>query len=275
MLLGTLIVLLVLCVPMRAISSSLNVAVSIAPQRFVVKGIGGDMVRVLVLVPPNAEPHSYEPTPRQINLLSKATIYFSEGIGMESSWLGRFKSVNPKLAVVPMDAGVRRIPLPHGGYDPHVWISTGNMKIMATNVLKALVGVAPSHAPEFRRNYGAFLEKVDEVKHRLKDMLAVCRSRAFVAFHPAWGYFAREFGFKQIPIEIEGREPTPLELASLVQEAKKAGVKVVLVEPQYSSRIAQVVAEEIGARVVKIDPLAEDWDRAMLGLGKVLREQCQ
>ncbi len=267
--------LLLFLTPAPASSSPINVAVSIAPQRFVVKGIGKDLVSVMVLVPPGAEPHSYEPTPRQMKLLSRATIYFTVGVEMEKSWLHRFKSVNPGLEVVDMDAGVKRIPLPRGGYDPHVWLSTWNIRVLASNALKALVRVDGAHAREFRRNYRAFLERVDEVERSLKQMLGNCRLRTFVAFHPAWSYFARQFGFTQLSIQVEGREPTPLEMVSLVRRAKRDGAKVVLVEPQFSSRTAQVVAGEVGARVVRMDPLSDDWEGMMLRLGRVLKEQCR
>ena len=258
-----------------AAARSLVVAVSIAPQRFVVEKIAGDLVDVLVVVPAGAEPHSYEPSPRQMVAISRSRAYFTIGIGLERVWVERFKSINPSLEVIPMDWGVDRLYLPHGGYDPHVWMSTGNMRVMAANTLKALSRLDPAHARRFKAGYRALLRRIGEVEKVLKGTLGRCQGRAFVAMHPAWGYFANQFGMEQLPVEVEGRRPTTGELLALVNRAKRLQVRVVLVEPQFYSRPARVLAHEIGARVVTLDPLDPHWDSMMLELGRVMERACR
>ena len=258
-----------------AFAAPLTVAVSIAPQEFVVKGIGGDLVQVLVLVPPGAEPHSYEPSPRQMARLSGARLYLTIGVEMERTWIDKFKGVNPHMPVLSMDRGVNRLVLPRGGYDPHVWLSTKNMRVMAANTLKALVELDPSQKTRFKKGYSKVLGRIGVVEKTLGKELGRCEGKAFVAMHPAWGYFARQFGLKQLAVEKEGRKPTAGELLSLVKMAGRLGVQVVLVEPQFSSRVARVLAKEIGARVVVLDPLDPQWDRGMLKLGGVMREVCR
>jgi zinc transport system substrate-binding protein len=80
-----------------------------------------------------------------------------------------------------------------------------------------------------------------------------------VVFHPSWGYFAADYGLNMITIEIEGKEPSAQDLAKLVDLAKEKHVKVIFVQPQFSTRSAQAVAEEIGGEVVAVDPLAKDY----------------
>ena len=80
-----------------------------------------------------------------------------------------------------------------------------------------------------------------------------------MVFHPAWGYFARAYGLQQVPIEIEGKNPKPALLKELIVHAREKGIRVVFVQPQFSTKSAEIVAREIGGRVAFADPLAEDW----------------
>jgi len=93
----------------------------------------------------------------------------------------------------------------------------------------------------------------------LKKTFAGKRGLQFIVFHPAWGYFAHAYGLKQVPIEIEGKNPKPAQLKELIQHARHNGVKVVFVQPQFSTQSAEVVAREISGQVAFADPLAEDW----------------
>ena len=80
-----------------------------------------------------------------------------------------------------------------------------------------------------------------------------------MVFHPAWGYFDDAYGLQQVPIEIEGKDPKPAQLKSLIQHARESDIKVIFVQPQFSTKSASVVAREIGGQVVLVDPLAENW----------------
>jgi zinc transport system substrate-binding protein len=93
----------------------------------------------------------------------------------------------------------------------------------------------------------------------LKKLFSDVEGRKFMVFHPAWGYFAHAYGLTQIPVEIEGKEPKPAQLAELIRDARKQGIRVVFVQPQFSSKSAKLVAREIGGRVAVANPLAEAW----------------
>jgi zinc transport system substrate-binding protein len=104
-----------------------------------------------------------------------------------------------------------------------------------------------------------FISRIDQLDRQLKTMFENKNGFRFMVFHPAWGYFARAYGLEQMPIEIEGKNPKPAELQALITHARQNHIKVVFVQPQFSTKSASLVAKEIGGEVVFANPLAEDW----------------
>ena len=273
------------------------VAVSIPPQAYFLKQIAGDRVDVLVMVPSGADAHTYEPKPRQLAALGKAAVYFAVGMDFEQAWLPRFAAASPNMAIVHTDAGIEKMPMvahEHGeeehGHDagkaeeghhheagepdPHVWLSPKLAKVLAASMRDALVKADPAGAADYAAGYEKFAASCDTLAadiHRLFADLPPGEHK-FMVFHPSWGYFARDFGLSQEPIEQLGREPGPKALAALVREAKKDGVKVVFVQPQMSDRQAETIATAIDGRVAAIDPLGEDWPAGLLEAARALRQ---
>jgi zinc transport system substrate-binding protein len=101
--------------------------------------------------------------------------------------------------------------------------------------------------------------RFDTLDQELKQIFAGEKGLQFMVFHPSWGYLAHDYGLKQVPIEIEGKDPKPAQLKELIKHAKEDGIKVVFVQPQFSTKSAKLVASEIGGQVAFADPLAEDW----------------
>jgi zinc transport system substrate-binding protein len=245
----------------------LAVAVSILPQKYFVERIGGEAVRVTVMVPPGADPHSYEPRPRQMTELSASALYLAIGVDFERAWLKRLRSANPALKVVRTDEGVPKRPMPAadghahaaGEPDPHVWLSPALVKVVARNTLQALAAADPAARPDYEARCAQFLQEVDALDGELKTVFAGRRGNQFIVLHPAWGYFADAYGLKQVPIEIEGKDPKPARLADLIRRARQGGITAVFVQPQFSTKAAELVAREIGGQVVAADDLAENW----------------
>ncbi len=284
---------LVLCLA-GAAEAKLLVAVSIPPQKYFAQRIGGEHVDVMVMVPAGAEAHTYEPKPRQLAELEKARLYFAVGMDFERSWLPRFKAANPKLEVVQTDAWIKKIPMVahedhdedeagHAGQahhheagepDPHVWLSPRLAKIQASAMREALHAADPEHARDYEANYEEFAAECDHLEADIKALFADLPpgEHKFMVFHPAWGYFAQDFGLTEIPIEQLGREPGPKALAGLIQEAKEEGVKVIFVQPQFGTRQAETVAQAIGGRVAMADDLAEDWADNLRTVAQALRQ---
>jgi zinc transport system substrate-binding protein len=266
-------------------ASMLKAFVSIPPQRYFVKKIGGNLVDVSVLVPAGASPHNFEPKPRQMAALSQSAVYFAVGIDFEKFWLKRIAAANPKMRVVRTDDGIARIPMvghdhdeagrhPHsnastteagagrdqgGSPDPHVWLSPTLVNIQAAHIRDALVSVDPSRRSTYESNHQAFIREIDKLDAELKTLFAGRRGERFMVFHPSWGYFAEAYGLVQVPVEIEGKEPKAAQLQKLVRYAREHGIKTIFVQPQFSAKSAELLSREIGARIVYADPLAEDW----------------
>ena len=147
----------------------------------------------------------------------------------------------------------------HSGPDPHIWLSPKLVKIQAKTILEALQAADPSHKKAYEANFNSFVTKIDALDQDLKQILAGKKGLQFMVFHPSWGYLAHDYGLKQVPIEIEGKDPKPAQLKELIKHAKEDGIKVVFVQPQFSTKSAKTVASEIGGHVAYADPLAEDW----------------
>ena len=115
------------------------------------------------------------------------------------------------------------------------------------------------HRSVYEANFRAFTAQIDQLDADLKKTFAGKTGVQFMVFHPSWGYFAHAYGLKQVPIEIEGKEPKPAHLKELIQHAREKDIKVIFVQPQFSAKSAKLVAKEINGEVAFVDPLAEDW----------------
>jgi len=247
--------------------SVMPVYVSIVPQKYFVEKIGG--------VQPGASPATYEPKPRQMVALSRTNIYFAIGVPFEKVWLKKIAAANPKMRIVNIQEGIIKIPMephrkhgeePHKGTynrivkDPHIWLSPTLVKIQARNILNALVAMDQANKSVYEAGYKQFIIEIKNLDAELKGIFVGKRKGLeFIVFHPSWGYFAGEYGLKQIPVEIEGKDPKPADLQRLIKHAKKLGVKVIFVQPQFSAASASVIAQAIGGKVAFADPLALNW----------------
>ena len=238
---------------------ALNITVSILPQEYFVERIGGEYVKVNVMVEPGANPATYEPKPGQMVALANASAYFSIGVPFEVAWLPKIQAANLKMKMVDTTQGVERIATNDGGFDPHIWLSPALVKIQSQTIYNALAGLDPAHKDQFKANLDAFLSDIDKLDTQIRATIANTRSKKFIVFHPAWGYFARDYGLEEIPIEVGGQEPSAQELAKLIQQAKSENIKVVFVQPEFNQENAKTIAREIGGKVLSIDPLAPDW----------------
>ena len=253
------------------VSGKMAVFVSIAPQKYFVQQICKELADVQVMVRPGASPATYEPKPRQMAAISKTRIYFSIGVPFEKAWLEKIAATNPDMAVVPTDRGIKKQPIAlyhhhedekqpeHGTLDPHIWLSPPLVMIQARTILKALQETDPIHRSVYENNYRAFMSQLSDLDAEIRTIFSGRSGQQFMVFHPSWGYFAHAYGIKQVPIEIEGKEPKPAQLRELIEHAREDGIKFVFVQPQFSARSAKLIAREISGQVVFADPLAEDW----------------
>jgi zinc transport system substrate-binding protein len=234
---------------------SLKVAVSIAPQQYFVERIGGDKVNVSVMVPAGFNPATYEPRPSQIQALSETQMYVRIGVPFEEAWMDRFAAASEHMLIVDQSQRIERI----DGTDPHVWLSPRLVKVQARTIFDGLVELDPDNESFYRPNLDAFLADLDELDASIEQTLADLESRKFMVFHPAWSYFARDYGLEMIPVQIEGSDPGGAEMADLIRTARESNIKVIFAQPEFSAERAATIAQEMGGEVLLISPLAPDW----------------
>lgn len=269
----------------------LLVAASILPQRYFIERIADQKVQIEIMVPPGANPATYEPKPSQLVSLSRASLYFAIGVPFEKAYLGRFSQINKNMVVVDTSEGISKIPISsihdltnrengkshghehsQGELDPHIWLSPRLVKIQAQNIQRALSSADPQNTKSYQRNLNRFLKELDELDEEIRGKLSETKGKKFMVFHPSWGYFARDYGLDMIPIEVEGSEPSAAELAKIISIAKKEKIRIIIAQPEFPSRSAKVIAQEVGCRVVPISPLAPNWRENLLLLADTLAE---
>jgi zinc transport system substrate-binding protein len=261
----------------------LDVFVSIVPQKYFVEMIGGESVRVSIMVQPGANPATYEPKPRQMVALAKAKAYFTIGVPFETVWLNRISAANPGMTVIHTEAGIEKRIMKdhlhgeeghsvqekeareraerfHGVKDPHIWLSPGLVEAQARNILNGLSRIDPAREASYEKNYKRFISKIHALDAEIKGIFAGKGGRkVFMVFHPAWGYFAQAYGLEQVAVEMEGKEPGPVDLEELIHYAREESIKVIFVQPEFSTKSAETIARAIEGKVVFANPLALDW----------------
>ena len=238
------------------------VFVSILPQKYFVERIGGEQVKVEVMVNPGESPATFNPNPKKMSLLSQAKLYFSIGVPFETIWIERIQSIHSNLQFVPLHDNQNPAndhDHSHGSRDPHIWTSPAKVKVIAKKIKETLVRTEPQKEKYFEANLQAFHDDLDALDGDIREILAGSDNHRFMVFHPAWSYFAEDYGLEQISIEAGGKEPGARSLQKIIEKGKKLGIKVIFVQKQFSLSIAEKIAKMIGATVREMDPLAEDY----------------
>ncbi|MGV8074105.1 MAG: metal ABC transporter solute-binding protein, Zn/Mn family [Syntrophobacteraceae bacterium] len=276
----------------------IKAVVSIVPQKYFVDKIGGSLVDVSVMIQPGMAAERYEPKPKQMVALNESKVYFAIGVPFEDVWLEKITAANRKLLVVHTEVGIEKRWMEdhhhegdshvqkageaessrhissHGVKDPHIWLSPPLVALQARNILDGLLTIDPSHSDVYEANYKNFIVELVDLDLAIRK---VFRPKGlglkFMVFHPTWGYFAEAYGLQQIPVEIEGKEPKAQDLQRLIKLAEETNIKVVFVQPQFSDRSAQTVADAIGGRTLPADGLAQDWAKNLLDVAQLIAKQ--
>ncbi|MFH1727909.1 MAG: zinc ABC transporter substrate-binding protein [Pseudomonadota bacterium] len=254
-------------------NEKLNIVSSILPLEFFIEQIGKDLINSSVMVPKQGNPHSYEPLPSQLKNISKADLYIKigSGIDFELSWIDKLISLNNKMNVCNASKGVKFIEIEneheHGHvherekkrHDPHVWLSPKNAMLIASNIALCMISLDPENQDFYLKNNKNLLLSLKRLDKEIRLQFSEKQGAAFIVFHPAWIYFANEYGLRQIPIEIGGKEPTAKELINIVKLARSKNINKVFVSAQFSETSAKAIAKEINGHVISVNPLAKNY----------------
>lgn len=246
-----------------------NVFVSIIPQKYFIERIAGDHIDVSVMVGAGQSPETYEPSPRQMALLNKSSLYFQIGVPFENIWIDAIKELNPNMKIIACCEELKSIALTghlHDGHvqagnapDPHIWTSPANAKYIALKMKNALQDTFPVYQTEFEDNYIKLINDLDKLDADIRSLLSGLNNRHFIVAHPSWAYYARAYNLVQLPIELNGKEVRAKSLSKLIDIAISQNIKRVFVQKQFNNNSAEILAKEIDADIVELDPLADDY----------------
>lgn len=270
-------------VPVHTVSAnnsfSVNVFVSILPQKYLIERIGGDRVRVSVMVKPGHSPETYEPTPKQMSALHEAHLYFRMAVPFESVWINRIRDLNPDIRIVECCGEIQiRDPARHDheesrasyAIDAHVWTSPKNAIVIAGIIKLALSEFDPESAGYYAENYENLVRDLVMLDVEIRRELADIKIPYFIVSHPSWGHYAETYGLEQISIEQHGTEVRAKELSRLVEFARQWNINTVFVQKQFNTASAKTLAREINAKIIELDPLAEDYINNLRAVTKAI-----
>ena len=275
-------ILLVILGFITVLNAKVNVIVSILPEVTFVKAIGGNKVNISLMVKPGNEPHTYEPKPSQMKDISKADIYFAIGVEFENVWLKKFKNQNHNMNIIDLSKNITKIKMledyeeskyhkkhSHNGLDPHIWTSPYNVKIIAKDIYTTLIKFDEKNKLYYKNNYIKFLKHINQTNKKIKMILSdVKNGTKFMVFHPAWGYFARDYHLIQLAIEVDGKKPKPRQIIYIINKAKKQNIKAIFTAPEFNQKVAKQIANQVGVPVIKVTPLNPKWSENLINLAK-------
>ena len=256
-------ILLIVGCTTKSDSDKKTIFVTITPMQSIIEEITAGDFDIEVIVPKGASPETFEPTPKQVTSFSDAELIFSTGlIDFEQSLVER---IDGDAEVVNLSNGIELIAgsCSHGnhqhkhGVDPHIWTSPRALRTMVTNAHKAIMAHYPDSV-KYTEATGRLLERINKLDNYCATRIKAEGVEAMMIYHPAYTYYARDYGIEQIAIEHDGKEPSLRQTTALIEKAKEHGVKAILRQPQYSEDKVHAIANDAGAEIITTDPLAED-----------------
>lgn len=232
-------------------NTNLKIFASFYPIYDFVKKIGKDRVDVSTIVPANIEPHDFEPTARQIIELQKADVIFINGAGFES-WINKIGNA------IVVDSS-KDLPMENKGSapDPHVWLDPNLVKTYSKTIFEKLISLDPQNTDYYTNNFNEFNNKLELLNSDINTNLTNCALNDFIAFHDAFGYFAKRYGLTQHSISGSSPEAdiNPQGIGDAIKLAEQLGVNIIFSEDNIEPRLSNTIANEIGGKVMILSPI--------------------
>ena len=253
----------------KAEDDSDTLLVSIEPLQGMLSNIVGDNYKVYSVIPGTASPESYNPTIKDMQQMSDASLFFGVGVPAEESNI--IKKLSDNTTVVKLEDSVESLYLPNGARDPHIWLSIDRAKIMMNRMYEELIKIDAENKEMYKENLDDYFDKLDIAKSDITNILSGKTKNSFITYHPSLNYFASDFGLDAYAIEKNGQEPSPKELVEVVDLAKEMGFKTVFYQSSVNSSEVTTVAEEIGAKTVEYNPLSSDYINGLITIANKIR----
>jgi zinc transport system substrate-binding protein len=240
------------------------VVTSIFPLGDLVRNVAGDRARVEVMLPAGASPESFEVTPRQVQTFQDASLFVMIGGGLDD-WLAGVPATSERSPVVlRLTDGIELLAQEHGHLgeegsgNPHIWLDPVLVRDrILPRLADALAALVPSAREEINARSAALADSLTAVDAEIRAALAPLSHRAFVATHPSWSYFAARYALEEVGVihTHPGDDPSSRELARLLEDSRRHGIRCVFVEPQIGETAARALATELGVTSCMLDPL--------------------
>ncbi|MDR1782914.1 MAG: zinc ABC transporter substrate-binding protein [Dysgonamonadaceae bacterium] len=277
------LVLLLLCSCRKSVENSEKplIFVTIEPQRYFIEQLVDTLFRVETMTPPGASPETYDPLPEKMSALAKAKAYFSVGhLGFEEAWLDKLQKNYPQILFFETGEGITPIATEHRhgnhihtGIDPHIWTSPLQALKMADNMRKALISIDSINAEVYNNNFLTLRKKILSLNKQIREILGSVSRKAFIIYHPALGYFARDYGLEQLAMENDGKEPSPMQLKMLLKTASEKHITTVFIQQEFDRKNAESIAKSAGCKLVEINPLSYNWEEETLKIANALKDE--
>ena len=215
------------------------------------KEIGREKVDVTLLVPSGVEPHDWEPTIKDLQLMQQADVIIINGIGFEN-WIDNIDSINSDVKVVDTSIGISILES-----DPHIWLNPVMAQKQVENIVDSLSKVDPLNEKYYKQNGISYIKKLEELDNKISYELSSCK-KDFIAFHDAFSYFAIQYDLNQHTVLKSNEpheEPTSKSLENIINLARDLDSNVIFTEEAVDKRTSQVIANEIGGKVLTLSPL--------------------
>ncbi|MFZ1290017.1 MAG: zinc ABC transporter substrate-binding protein [Melioribacteraceae bacterium] len=265
----TIFILLILtinsCEDKPQLPEEIKIAVTLPPFADFVKNIVGVRAKIITLVPPGTNAHSYEPSPGDIKNLLNSDIYFSVGksFKLEEIIFSKIKIDTSITKTIDCSSGIEII-----NNDPHYWLSPKLVKTITQTILYEMINKYPMHKNYFTNNSKRFLHKLDSIDTKISEMLLNKKERTFLVYHPAWTYFAKDYNLNQFAVEHDGKAPKAEELKEFIDLAVKKNAKTIFFDPHFDNASVKTIANSLNIKIESLDPLPVNFLKNLAEIGK-------
>lgn len=249
------------------------VAVTIAPQQAFVEAVCGNLVEVVSMVPPGSSAETYEPAPGQMEKFSDASLYFAVGVPVEEAYiLPNIGGIQYIRLQDEVNAAYPPLVFENGEPDPHIWLSPKRAKVMVSAIAREMAVFDPENAETYEKNAEAYNLRLDELDEYIRSIFLDAANKAFIVYHPAFGYFADDYGLTMYALEEEGKEATAQRIREMIDLAREKNITTVFYQEEIDGSQSAQFAEEIGGTSAMLSPLSADYIDSLIAMADALRE---